>query len=212
MRGKALRVTFRFVFVVCFFVCNHLLFAQGEVIRLGWSPNHEPDLSAYHLYRDTVPGTMVLYESISKSDSTYTDTRVEPGETYYYKLTAVDSLGFESEPSVEVMARVGVLTLIEEPQSNQIDGFALKQNYPNPFNPATTIEYILPEPARVSIVVYNILGKEVRRLVKARKEAGVYRVMWDGRDNNGTRVAAGVYFYQMVAGTQRLVKQAVFQK
>jgi murein tripeptide amidase MpaA len=76
----------------------------------------------------------------------------------------------------------------------------LSQNVPNPFNPSTVISYQLPVNTHTALTVYNLLGQEVRALVRGYKEAGSYRVMWDGRDNSGNVVASGVYFYRMVAG------------
>lgn len=78
--------------------------------------------------------------------------------------------------------------------------FALDRNIPNPFNPNTSISYQLPETALVKLVIYNVLGQEVRVLVKEVHEAGVYTVVWDGKDNLDRQVASGVYAYRIVAG------------
>jgi len=73
--------------------------------------------------------------------------------------------------------------------------FALHQNYPNPFNPVTTINYDLPEPGRVHIVIYDILGKQVRTLVNGHQDAGYRSIQWNGTSDNGRRAAAGMYIY-----------------
>ncbi len=75
--------------------------------------------------------------------------------------------------------------------------YALYQNYPNPFNPVTTITYQLPSKGNVSLKVYDLLGREVRTLVRAIEEPGVKSVLWDSRDNRGSHVATGVYFYRL---------------
>ena len=72
--------------------------------------------------------------------------------------------------------------------------YSLLQNYPNPFNPKTTIRYALPEDAHVQIVVYNILGQRVAKLVDAFKPAGYHQVVWDAGD-----LASGIYIYQMTS-------------
>jgi len=80
------------------------------------------------------------------------------------------------------------------------DQFVLEQNYPNPFKGQTTIRYALPEQADVELVVYDVLGREVRRLVGSRQQSGRHEVTWDGLDSGGQPVASGVYFYRLKAG------------
>lgn len=78
--------------------------------------------------------------------------------------------------------------------------YALIQNHPNPFNPRTVIEYHLPEDADVLLQVYDVTGQCVRRLVDGTMCADYWSVAWDGRDQEGRRVASGIYFYQLRAG------------
>jgi predicted GH43/DUF377 family glycosyl hydrolase len=85
---------------------------------------------------------------------------------------------------------VGVEEGSEAPES-----FALHQNYPNPFNPVTTIEYQLPRAARVSLVVYDLLGREVARLVDGTEESGFKSVTFDA-----SSLASGIYLYRLRAG------------
>ena len=75
--------------------------------------------------------------------------------------------------------------------------FALDQNYPNPFNPSTSIRFALPQQAQTSLVIYDILGREVRTLVNNTMNAGNYQVVWDGRNNVGVQAATGVYVYRI---------------
>ena len=75
--------------------------------------------------------------------------------------------------------------------------YALGQNVPNPFNPSTTIEYRLPEAGDVLLVIYNLLGQEVRTLVRESMDAGFHSVVWDGTDEFGKQVASGIYIYRM---------------
>lgn len=76
--------------------------------------------------------------------------------------------------------------------------YSISQNYPNPFNPTTTIEYQLPEPARVKLVLYNILGQRVAVLVDDMRKEGAYRYLLDASKINGG-LASGVYIYRFVA-------------
>jgi hypothetical protein len=90
--------------------------------------------------------------------------------------------------------------------------YALHQNYPNPFNPATTIRYDLPERSSVTLVVYDLLGREVRTLVRGVQEPGFKAVVWDGRDDRGRAVGAGVYFYRITAGEYSRLRKMVLLK
>jgi hypothetical protein len=77
--------------------------------------------------------------------------------------------------------------------------FALMQNYPNPFNPSTTIRYDLPVESNVSLKIYNMMGQEVRTLVKEVRGAGSAEAVWNSLNDEGTAVSSGVYFYRIHA-------------
>ncbi len=79
------------------------------------------------------------------------------------------------------------------------DRFTLYQNYPNPFNPETRIDFELPQGCRVELSVYNLLGRRVKILADGGYSAGSHTVTWDGRDDNGSMVSSGVYFYRLTA-------------
>jgi len=80
--------------------------------------------------------------------------------------------------------------------------FKLEQNFPNPFNPTTTIQYQLPQDAKVTLKVYDILGSEVATLINAEQEAGYYEVNW-----NASNLASGVYIYRLQTGSFVSVKK-----
>ena len=75
--------------------------------------------------------------------------------------------------------------------------YFLDQNFPNPFNPDTKIHYDLPKAGQVSIVVYDLLGREINKLVNQYQSAGKYNVLWKGDDVFGHPVSSGIYFYQI---------------
>ena len=78
--------------------------------------------------------------------------------------------------------------------------FALHYNYPNPFNNRTNIKYDVPEKAEVTLIIYDILGKEVVRLKNAElHKPGRYVCEWDGRNKYGAEVSSGLYFVRMVS-------------
>ena len=77
--------------------------------------------------------------------------------------------------------------------------FKLLPNYPNPFNPTTTISYALPASAHIRLTIYDRLGRHVKTLVDAQQAAGHFQTTWNGLDEKGVSVAAGMYFCQMKA-------------
>ena len=79
------------------------------------------------------------------------------------------------------------------------EAFTLRQNYPNPFNISTTIRIDLPKQADVSLVIYDLLGREVVQLVDGPMEWGYHQVIWGGRDRAGRKVPTGIYFARLVA-------------
>jgi len=77
--------------------------------------------------------------------------------------------------------------------------FSLKQNYPNPFNPNTKIEFTLANNSDVKMVIYNLLGQEVRSFSVQNLTKGLQHFDWNGKDNKGFDVASGVYIYRLTA-------------
>ena len=90
--------------------------------------------------------------------------------------------------------------------------FALHQNYPNPFNPTTSINYDLPEEAFVSIRIYDLRGRLVSILVNKEQTAGYKAIKWDGVDDKGQLVSAGIYLYEIQASEFRQTKKMVLLK
>ena len=73
--------------------------------------------------------------------------------------------------------------------------YSLDNNYPNPFNPTTSIEFSLPRSGLTEIIIFDIRGREIERLVNSRMAAGKYKVKWDA-----SNVSSGIYFYRLQAG------------
>ena len=124
----------------------------------------------------------------------------------------------EPEPEPTVLERVRFLTadglvIIGQGDVPLGDGFfpvaetILRQNVPNPFNPETVIPFELADVGLVRLTVYSTLGQEVRTLVDEVRSAGRHRVRWDGRDERGRRVGAGLFLYRLtvngLAGSSR---------
>ena len=107
---------------------------------------------------------------------------------------------------------IGTTTGVKTAKDGVPKTFELAENYPNPFNPSTTIRYGVPLDGPVSLIVYNILGQQVRTLLNAPIAAGRYSITWDGRDEAGRVLSSGVYFYRLQSSATALVKKMMLLK
>lgn len=166
-----------------------------NTVTLRWKSNAESDVYQYAIYRGTSAsfdptGTNPLAKVRTPE---YRDVVSQSGITYYYKISAIDVSGNESG-----FTAVSVVTSVENGGGVPTE-FALTQNYPNPFNPTTEIAFSLPKQTNVKLVVYGLSGDAVATLVNQTMSPGIYRVVWNGRSDDGRAVASGVYFYHIQA-------------
>ena len=90
--------------------------------------------------------------------------------------------------------------------------FAVHQNYPNPFNPSTSIQIDLPELTRVSVVIYDAVGREVHTLVNEEFLPGYHTLSWNGTDRSGRQVASGIYFIHVLTqGNTKTIKSILIR-
>jgi len=152
---------------------------DSGLVHLKWNKNTEADIFRYRVYRDTVPD--FIYDTTKiiavLSDTTFYDDPPQKfiSGNYYYKITAIDSAYHQSPASEEVHINI---TGIPEAPPIVVEHYNLLQNYPNPFNPGTTIPYRLKAPGYVKVMVYNLLGEQVKVLVNKYQSAGYYEVLF----------------------------------
>ncbi len=184
-------------------VQNLVVANQGDdFIELAWDASPIGDLAGYKIYFDTDSKGFPYADTIDVGNNTsYTLSGLSTGLKYYIAATCYDTDGNESWYSNEVSATPTALAVDESaaiPTS-----FALHANYPNPFNPITTIRFDLPHSVDISIVVYDLLGREVVRLMNGRLEAGYQQVVWDGRTASGREIPTGIYIARLVTPEYR---------
>jgi hypothetical protein len=88
----------------------------------------------------------------------------------------------------------------------------LGQNYPNPFNPATTIPYTIERESEVTLVVYDVAGREIKRVAEGQKPVGSYTAVWSGTDERGFQVPSGVYLVRLQAGSDVHTKKMILTR
>jgi hypothetical protein len=115
-----------------------------------------------------------------------------------------------------VVLRVGQTGVDDGREGVLPKGHGLLGSYPNPFNAETSIRYQVGAPGEgpspVSLIIYNIAGQRIRRLVDGMQPSGTYQVHWDGTDDAGRPAASGLYFCRMEAGPYRGVRKIVLLK
>ena len=130
------------------------------------------------------------------------------GDIYGLELDGQGNMWMATSAGLAVYREGGVIlpgtpTVVQESMEAALPAvFSLAPNYPNPFNSQTVIRFDLPAKEEVELVLYNLAGQKVATLVQGMRTAGSYSVRWDGRDETGRELAAGVYLYRLQAGTR----------
>ncbi|MFC1483703.1 T9SS type A sorting domain-containing protein [Candidatus Neomarinimicrobiota bacterium] len=166
------------------------------------------------------PGAWVVHTD-ANGDILWT---LVPGDpNYYFGLDLVElsdneyllaggRIDWDLEEAFGWIARVGTPVVAIDPTPGTPIEFALRGNYPNPFNPGTTIRFDLPEATEMSLVIYDMLGREVVQLVRGRLASGYRQVVWNGRTNSGHEAPTGIYFARLTTATDtRAIKMLLLK-
>ena len=129
------------------------------------------------------------------------------GADIYTSLKAIAD--YPTVDSVYNTSKAVFLNLVDVEKENPgiVADFRLEQNYPNPFNPSTKIAFKLPESARTTVKIFDVLGREVTELLNEELAAGSYEINW-----NASALSAGVYFYRVQSGNYIATKKAILLK
>ena len=153
----------------------------------------------------TVASGSVTVNAASNKYLVITFTPADSNSASGYIKLVYDALG--SPDSIAVSGKGHVVTGVADLGAAVPTEFSLSQNYPNPFNPTTSLVYAVPNEARVTLDVFDLLGRKVATLVDERKNAGWYTVSF-----GGPNLASGVYIYRMTAGTLTFTKKMILMK
>ncbi|MHB1686605.1 MAG: Kelch repeat-containing protein [Ignavibacteriaceae bacterium] len=117
---------------------------------------------------------------------------------YYGSIYVFGGKGENGQP-VAAVEKLDVITGVPKNSPQIVSGFKLENNYPNPFNPSTQISFTIGKESHVSLDVYSILGEHIKNIVSKIYSPGEYRLTWDGTNNFGRQVAAGIYIYKLAS-------------
>ncbi len=172
-----------------------------RAVRIAWKTVADEAIEGFELLRATAGATLrsIMPGLLSPNTHEFVDVNVTPGERYEYVLVAhaVSGTTFQSQ-------RAGV--------SVPNVAMSLRQNAPNPFAESTTIGIALPERSDVEVSIFDVSGKLVATITRGEREGGEHAFLWDGRDDAGRRVGAGVYFYRLKSGGETLTRKLVLMR
>ena len=155
-------------------------------------------------YRNTAYKPLILFRKFS-----YLYFEEENRDSARVIAEMMESQYPDHELTKSAKMMFGVTTLKKETEETSIipKEYKLYQNYPNPFNPETVIRYQLPANSKVTLTIYDILGKEVTKLVDKEQEAGKYEIKF-----NSGKLASGVYVYRIKAGEFMMSQKMILVK
>lgn len=169
---------------------------------LAWQPSADDDFQYFRIYRGDSPGFAVSPATLAANTAaTSWHDPAHDGPGVYYKLTAVDHAGNES-----LAAAPGAVTAVD---GGPGPVFALAAPSPSPFAGSTRLSFALPAAADATLEVFDAGGRRVRTLAHGRLAAGSHEFAWDGRDDQGAKLGAGLLFVRLRAGGQEAVRRVV---
>jgi hypothetical protein len=162
----------------------------------SWKPVQEAEQYEFMLFTDAMLTTVV---QTHLTDTTLTLDTLKANTDYLYRVRAKNATSKSNWTNHEfttASADSGVVTSTEGTDALPT-AYDLSQNYPNPFNPTTTIRYALPEASRVTLEVFDMVGRRVATLADGPQTAGYHTATFDGR-----ALASGAYIYRLRAVNQ----------
>jgi len=193
----------------------------GSVWRIEYKGTGDiADSASYtytKVYQDSTPGNDPRVYSVSFPGDNFS---IKQGGTSSHDMNGNGEpellIAYEDGDSLQnwivMVEGNGVTGIKVDPGRQVLESYSLKQNYPNPFNPTTTISYQVPSTEKVSLKVYDMLGKEVKTLINGTVASGMHTAVWNGTNNAGVKVGSGTYIYTLKVGTHQLSKRMTLLK
>jgi hypothetical protein len=185
-------------------------FSPGKGVTLAWRTASETNNFGYHVQKaqspefyQTIPGSFVAGHGTTLDPQEYSFLDASGNGEEYYRLEQID---LDGTAHYSEGVRAAQPTATETHESTRIL-FSLDQNYPNPFNGETRIGFDLPERSSVTIRIFNMLGQQVKVLVKGERDAGHHELVFEAGG-----LPSGAYFCRMETGRGTQVRTLLLQR
>jgi len=135
----------------------------------------------------------------------------------HHTIDKIIGIGYFSHSNYKILPRsnndiIGHFTSIDNDINNIAENFKLYQNYPNPFNNNTVIKFDISNNSPTSLIIYDMVGKEINTLFSKTIQPGYYEVNWNGENYYGNISSTGIYFFQLRSGDKTQTKKMLFIK
>jgi hypothetical protein len=181
---------------------------QGSQVQVTWAPSPAGDVASYAVHRGLDPANVVsaanLRAMVGAPATSWIDNT--PLENAWYVVSAVDATSYAGGYAAPVQAGA-------PSDANPAHLVAsLQMASPSSLQRGAWVQFVVPQAAPVRITVYSVDGRRLRTLVDGRHDAGVERILWDGRDDTGRRVAPGMYVVRFALGERELTQKLVLTR
>ena len=183
-------------------------FAPGDTVDIQWTAEDNRQVDSVSIFYSGNAGrdfVLIARGEPNASPYRWIAPAIE-SDSCLIKIVAFDPGKLTGEDSSDSLFSIHETTGVDDLPAI---AFSLAQNYPNPFNPSTTIDYSLAGTSPVEIAIFDVNGRKVRTLVSEVKMQGVHKAVWNGKNDRGTSVASGVYFYRLTAGEFTQIKKMI---
>ena len=187
------------------------VYASGDEVTIIWAASDDIGVVQAELRLSTDGGQSypeLIASGAFNGEYVWLVPSLESGSCRI-QVTCFDALQNEGDDASAANFAIQSAVGVEELPIREV---MLAQNFPNPFNPRTDIQFALPHSQQVMLKIYSVEGKLVRTLVSGRMPAGRHTVAWVGDNDQGGRVASGLYFYRLDTASSQLTRTMLLLK
>ncbi len=198
---------------------------QPDVLQVVGDLHKTERTSAFQIAANEVDGVLSVLAFVMNADSSIApgngkilsihcrvSEQASINQTVELLLENVQLLDVNNNPLEHTVVNSTFLVTRVKQVDTMPHEYDLAQNYPNPFNPSTIIKFAIEKRGEVSLTIYNLKGQTVRHLVQQTMQPGTFHAEWDGRDDLGRVVPAGIYLYTLKTSEYRQTRRLTFIK